>query len=153
MEVFSFWNQYALFILYFPNYTILLCFSLSHTHTHTLLLFALTAGPTRSLWTSAQASTRAEHWGEWGCTERIRMTRTTLASQDHGALTFVASKISSKSIGRFLFCNHKAWLMSMKWVMGQWCETVNQAGPSCAYRGGCGKPLVKIFKRTAVLKA
>ena len=31
MAVLSFWNQDALFILYFPNYTV----SLSHTHTNT----------------------------------------------------------------------------------------------------------------------
>ena len=35
MEVLSFWNQYALFILYFPNYTTLF---LSHTETHSHLI-------------------------------------------------------------------------------------------------------------------
>lgn len=91
--------------------------------------------------------------GGWGCMEWMRMPRAILISQEPGRLTFVASKISSKSIGSFLFCKHKAWLMSMEWAMGQWHETVNQVGPSHTYRGRHCKPFFKIFKRTAVLKA
>lgn len=83
------------------------------THTHILsdLIMGLTNNPPMKIRLDAHETTAgtchscrldAENM------EGMRMTIATLIHQEPGGLTFVASKISSKSIGRFLFCNHKA---------------------------------------------
>lgn len=83
----------------------------SHTHILSDLITGLANNPPMNLRLDAHKSTAGTcHLCKLDAEnmECMRMTTATLIHQEPGGLTFVASKISSKSIGRFLFCNHKA---------------------------------------------